>query len=338
MAKWVWKVVDTHLGGVYIDLGVPEIESISVKRSLLIIRKLQGAFSTASKFKQHIVEKQIKKTMSEGTFTTYMQQEVQAYWNEHKDLPPMRQITTLYGRQLLPLTVDDYADFQNGAAIIRRLYKEGAASVLCDSKLLDLAEAHASSMVNAAIRAEDWHAARAWLRPGISHQGLTYDHCEAVHPNELGATARKGRADALRDNLWCISQTLLQPQEEEPADFALSPSLSHRLVLRQAAFELRELSKYYPLQHTDLSDNLFGDGTVLDVWMECIHPHLILLLPPLPSKSVVFMQQYETELRSRSPMRSEYQRVIAEGLHSRLGAASALRLLPGDLARIIAHM
>jgi nucleoside-diphosphate-sugar epimerase len=81
----------------------------------------------------------------DGTFTTYMH-EVEAYWNEHKDLPPMRQIMTPEGRQLLPLTVDDYADFQNGAAILRRLFKEGAASVLCDSKLLDLAEAHVKAV------------------------------------------------------------------------------------------------------------------------------------------------------------------------------------------------
>ena len=96
---------------------------------------------------------------AEGTFTTYMH-EVEAYRNEHRNLPPMPMIRTPDSVQL-PLIVDDYADFQKGAAIIHRLYKlEGAASILMWSDLLIFTDQHACGMLNAAIRAEDWHAAR----------------------------------------------------------------------------------------------------------------------------------------------------------------------------------
>jgi hypothetical protein len=53
---------------------------------------------------------------------------------------------------------------------------------------------------------------------------------------------------------------------------------------------------------------------------------------------MLFIQQYETELLLKSPMWSEYQRVIAEGLHSRLGDTSRIGFLSSDLARIIANM
>jgi len=263
----------------------------------------------------------------DGTFTTYMH-EVEAYWYEHKNLPKMAIIKTDDGVQW-PLSVDNYDDFQRGAAIIRRLYKlDGAAGVLIFSDLLIFTHQYAYDMLHAAIRAKDWHAARAWLRPGIAYEPSTYNRCEKIHPIELGSTVRKGRADALRENFWCLRHTLL----------------TNRLIARQrlskGAFELDQLIKRYPLQEIDLSDDFFGDGTVLDVWMKYIHPHLLSLSSEetTPSSSMLSMKEYETELRLKSPMLSEYRRVIAEGLHSRLGDSSYIGFMPSDLVRKIAHM
>ena len=37
---------------------------------------------------------------------------------------------------------------------------------------------HAQHELQTAIEAEEWDAARAWLRPGIAHEYTTYDACE----------------------------------------------------------------------------------------------------------------------------------------------------------------
>jgi hypothetical protein len=230
--------------------------------------------------------------------------------------------STLIGRNP-EIAFGDYTDFVHGAAILRGLCRRGELSEGCD--LLNTALQHAYRELKKAIEAEDWDAARAWLRPGIAHDHKTYDACERNHPAELGETARQGRADGLREGFWCrmVKETLLFLSSP-----STRPSLQEHITFR-VLYVLDMLNQEFSLDRVDLSDDRFGDGTVLEVWMNDLHPYLTHRKPEF--------LQYETELRSRSPLAFNSKLALLEGLHARLGASSNVRLLTDELAQMIVN-
>lgn len=250
------------------------------------------------------------------SFTTFMQ-----LYKEFKDPLGGGDITPDWRHEFPEIVFEDYTDFVNGAALLRGLCKRGI--MRHDQYPIDVAVAHARLKLKEAIEAEDWDMARAWLRPGIAHHHSTYNACERDHQEQLGDTAREGRADGLRQSFWCILVQEAIPLLISPRS---SPDLQNHMA-RLALFELDEINKKYRLDRVDLSDDRFGDGTVLEVWMNDLHPHLIHCRPE-------FMQ-YEAELRSRSPLPFHFKLALAEGLHSRLGASSNVRLLSSDLVKLI---
>ena len=159
----------------------------------------------------------------------------------------------------------NYAAFQAAAAEYRARCRAG--TVHWDNSVHGEVQEHAHAQLMAAIAAEDWEAARAWLRPGVAHRASTYNHCERNYPRELGDAVRGGRADAIRESLWCRFQRDL-PLIYRPGNDR--PFTEHMIGF--VTYTLHEIVRVFPLARTDLSDDLFGDGTVLDVWMETIHP------------------------------------------------------------------
>ena len=177
----------------------------------------------------------------------------------------------------------------------------------------------AHSQLQDAIEAKEWDAARAWLRPGIAYQASLYDDCERKYPAELGETARQGRADALRQAFWCILVKVSLPWLRSP-----SPPQD---MIADALRRLNALNGEYPLARVALDDDRFGDGTVLDVWLKDLGPHLTHLHPGFA--------RYEDALRARSPLPFDARLALAQGLHPRLGESSEVRHITDELARMI---
>jgi hypothetical protein len=217
----------------------------------------------------------------------------------------------------------DYTEFVNGAAILRDLYRRGKISYW--SRLIGDASHYAKNQLKRAIETEDWDAARAWLRPGIAYHYKTYDKCASEHPVELGQTAREGRADGLRQELWCILVREAIPKLSLPPEQLYMQGYVACHVLR----DLEMLNRRYPLDQVALEDDRFGDGTVLEVWLKDLSPHLTHLRNEFAL--------YERELRFRSPLPFDTRLALAEGLHARLGASSNVGRLTSELAQMIVN-
>ena len=221
------------------------------------------------------------------------------------------------------LFYQDYTDFVHGAAILRGLCREGK---LRDRGYpLTMVLTHAKAELDRAIAAEDWDAARAWLRPGIAHEPKTYHACEREHPAELGATARQGRADGMRQWFWCRLVKDVLPWFSLPSH----PQGMHEHITFLALFELDELSRKLPLERTALDDDRFGDGTVYEVWLKDLSPHLLHRRPEF--------ERFEDELRARSPLPFDARLALAQGLHSRLGASSDVMRLTSEIAQMVVN-
>jgi hypothetical protein len=93
---------------------------------------------------------------------------------------------------------------------------------------------------------------------------------------------------------------------------------------------LLHIDNYFRLNDVDLSDDHFGEGTVLDLWMREIHPYLT-------HRDPIFME-YEIALRAKTPLSFDAQLALAQGLHARLGAASPVGRLSPELAQMIGQM
>ena len=176
-----------------------------------------------------------------------------------------------------------------------------------------------------AIGAEDWDAARAWLRPGIAYSDRTYNEYEREYPVELGETARQGRADGLRQEFWCLMVKKALPWLRLRSHQPYMEANMTFCVLRQ----LEQINRKYPLERVALDDDRFGDGTVLEVWLKDLSPHLTHRRPEFA--------QYESELRARSPLPFDARLALAQGLHSRLGVPSPFNRLTSELVQIIAN-
>jgi hypothetical protein len=218
----------------------------------------------------------------------------------------------------------EYTDFFNGAAMMRGLLTHDSYPHY-DCALFS-ATKHAQRELQTAIVAEDWDAARAWLRPGIALEPTTYDACERTNPEQLGATARQGRADGLRQ---ALQRSIIGPVISELRAPTLDRKAQEKLV-NSALARLQNLDSNFRLNHVDLSDDRFGEGTVLDLWMREIHPYLT-------HRDPLFME-YETALRAKTPLSADAQLALAQGLHARLGAASPVGRLTPELAQMIGQM
>jgi hypothetical protein len=217
----------------------------------------------------------------------------------------------------------DYTDFVNGAAILRGLCRRGKINYRRDP--LDEAMTYAQAQLDSAIERKDWGAAKAWLRPGIAYHHKTYDEYERQHPLELGETVRQGRADGLRQEFWCVLVKDAIPKLSWPS---AQPYMQEHMAFC-ALSELEALNRKYPLDKVALEDDRFGDGTVLEVWLRDVGPHLTHLRPEFA--------RYERELRCRSPMPFASRLALAEGLHARLGASSNVSRLTSELAQTIVN-
>jgi hypothetical protein len=218
----------------------------------------------------------------------------------------------------------DYTDFFNGAAMMCGLLTHDSYRQY--DCVLFTALKHAQSELQKAIEAEDWDAARAWLRPGIALEHTTYDACERDHPEQLGATARQGRADGLRQ---ALQRGLIRTVISELRSSTLDRKAQAELVT-SALLRLDSIDSDFRLNRVDLSDDHFGEGTVLDLWMREIHPYLT-------HRDPIFME-YETALRAKTPLSFDAQLALAQGLHARLGAASPVGRLTPELAQMIGQM
>jgi hypothetical protein len=218
----------------------------------------------------------------------------------------------------------DYTEFLNGAAMMRGLLTHDSYHEY--DCAMHNAIKHAQRELQKAIVAEDWDAARAWLRPGIALEPTTYDACERDNPEQLGATARQGRADDLRQ---ALQRAIIRSVISELRSPTLSRSAQEGLV-NSAFARLQNIDRNFRLNHVDLSDNHFGEGTVLDLWMREIHPYLT-------HRDPIFME-YETALRAKTPLSFNAQLALAQGLHARLGAASLVGRLTPELAQMIGQM
>jgi hypothetical protein len=251
------------------------------------------------------------------SFTAYMRL-FKAYSDAHGDVVDWPWVATAP-----KFAFEDYADFVNGAAIVRGLCP--TVKVWHVDYPLSIAWGHAKRELDRAIEAEDWDAARAWLRPGVAHHYKTYNACEQKYPAQLGETARQGRADGLRETIW---RKLVNETRPWLRSDKASPSMQKHIAFH-ALHELNEMNRRFPLNRVDLRDDRFGDGTVLEVWLKEVHPYLTHRRPEFAI--------YETELRIRSPMPSNAQLALAQGMHARLGAASSVQLLTDELARMIVN-
>jgi hypothetical protein len=218
----------------------------------------------------------------------------------------------------------DYTEFLNGAALMRGLlahdsYREYDCALFRATR-------HAQRELQNAIAAEDWDAARAWLRPGLALEHTTYDACERDHPEHLGATVRRARADGLRQN---FQRVLIRPVIKELRSSVLNGREQRRLV-NSALARLDSLDSNFRLDGVDLSDDHFGEGTVLDLWMREIHPYLT-------HRNPIFVE-YETALQAKTPLSFNARLALAQGLHPRLGAASLVGQLTPELAQMIGQM
>lgn len=219
---------------------------------------------------------------------------------------------------------EDYTDFLNGTAMMRGLLTHDSSHQF--DCVMFTALRHAQHELQTAIEAEDWDAARAWLRPGIAHEYTTYDACERDHPEQLGATARQGRADGLRQ---ALQRGLIRTVISELRSSTLDRKAQVELVT-SAFNRLLHIDNYFRLNDVDLSDDHFGEGTVLDLWMREIHPYLT-------HRDPIFME-YEIALRAKTPLSFDAQLALAQGLHARLGAASPVGRLSPELAQMIGQM
>jgi hypothetical protein len=217
----------------------------------------------------------------------------------------------------------DYTDFVNGAAILRGLCQRGKIDYMVNP--LSEAMEYAQAQLDSAIERKDWGAAKAWLRPGIAYRHKTYDEYERQHPLELGETVRQGRADGLRQEFWCVLVKDAIPRLSWPSE---QPYM-HTHMTFCALRALEALNRKYPLDKVALEDDRFGDGTVLEVWLRDVGPHLTHLRPEFA--------RYERELRSRSSMPFDARLALAEGLHARLGASSNVGRLTSELAQMIVN-
>ena len=218
----------------------------------------------------------------------------------------------------------DYTDFLNGAAMMCGLLTHDSYHEY--DCAMHNAIKHAQRELQKAIVAEDWDAARAWLRPGLALEHTTYDACERDHPEQLGATARQGRADGLRQ---ALQRVIIGPVISELRSSTLDRKAQAELV-HSALVGLGSIDSDFRLNGVDLSDDRFGEGTVLDLWMREIHPYLT-------HRDPIFME-YETALRAKTPLSSDAQLALAQGLHARLGAASPVGRLTPELAQMIGQM
>ena len=101
-------------------------------------------------------------------------------------------------------------------------------------------------------------------------------------------------------------------------------------LVTSAFNRLLHIDNYFRLNDVDLSDDHFGEGTVLDLWMREIHPYLT-------HRDPIFME-YETALRAKTPLSSDAQLALAQGLHARLGAATPGGRLTPEMAQMIGQM
>ena len=251
------------------------------------------------------------------SFTAYMQQ-FKAYSDAHENVVPPSWI-----RAAPKIAFEDYADFVNGAAIVRSLCP--TVKVWHGDYPLSIAWEHAKRELDRAIEAEDWDAARAWLRPGVAHHYKTYNACEQNYPAQLGETARQGRADGLRETIW---RELVNETRHWLRSDNVGSSMQEHIAFH-ALFDMIDMNRRFRLDRVDLSDDRFGDGTVLEVWLKEVHPYL--------THRHKEFAQYEEELRRRSPLPSDAKLALAQGMHARLGAASSVRHLTDELAQMIVN-
>lgn len=104
----------------------------------------------------------------------------------------------------------------------------------------------------------------------------------------MGATARQGRADGLRQ---ALQRSLIRTVISELRSSTLDRKAQVELVT--SAFNcLLHIDNYFRLNDVDLSDDHFDEGTVLDLWMREIHPYLT-------HRDPIFME-YEIALRAKN--------------------------------------
>jgi hypothetical protein len=124
---------------------------------------------------------------------------------------------------------------------------------------------------------------------------------------------------------WCLLVGEAIPNLSLPPDQLYLQGFMAFRALR----DLEKINRRYPLDKVALSDDRFGDGTVLEVWLKDLSPHLIHLRPEFAL--------YEQALRERSPLPFDARLALAESLHPRLGVHSHLNRLTSELVQMIAN-